>query len=43
LRDDTGTVVGWGDNTYYNLADGTTTQRNIPVDVTTDIIAALDP
>jgi len=43
MRDDEQTVTGWGHNAYYNLGDGTNTNRTTPVDVTTNIMAVLDP
>ena len=36
-------ILSWGWNQQYVLGDGTTTQRNAPVDVTTNIFTALDP
>lgn len=36
-------VTAWGFNTSYQLGDATNAQRNTPVDVTTNIMAVLDP
>jgi len=36
-------IVAWGSNEQYQLGDGTTTNRTTPVDVTTNIMAVLDP
>jgi len=43
LRDDVRTVSAWGYNANYQIADGTTTNQTTPVNVTTNIMAVLDP